>query len=287
MNDLNKGLIEDLVIDSQKYNFVSNKLRSFFLSKGYIECYTQNRLSILAACEDVQNIISYNILGQKWPMIQTNQMWLEYELLKHPNYKGVFVFTTSYREEKNPIRGRHLPQFPMIEFESHGEMDELIALESELVQYLGYQQPVELDYTEMCNELGVDEISHKEETKLGKEYGNAILLKNFKESSNPFWNMKRNHDNNTAYKIDVLLSGAETIGSAVRSCDINDMRNRFYTITDGKYAETLFNTFGKERVEKELEEFLNLPMKPRFGGGCGLSRLISSMESEGLLPNFD
>ncbi len=40
------------------------------------------------------------------------------------------------------------------------------------------------------------------------------------------------------------------------------------------YADLLFGRFGKDRVEKELDDFLNLDMIPRVGGGIGLTRLI-------------
>ena len=79
-------------------------------------------------------------------------------------------------------------------------------------------------------------------------------------------------------KIDVILFGQETIGSAVRSCDPVEMRKNFYTIENGKYADKLFQLFGKERVEKELEEFLSLDFFPRFGGGIGMTRLARAYE---------
>jgi hypothetical protein len=56
------------------------------------------------------------------------------------------------------------------------------------------------------------------------------------------------------------------------------MRELFYTISDGGYAGKLFELFGKERVEKELEEFLSLDFFPRFGGGIGLTRMARAME---------
>jgi hypothetical protein len=40
----------------------------------------------------------------------------------------------------------------------------------------------------------------------------------------------------------------------------------------------LFELFGKERVEKELENFLSLEFFPRFGWGCGLTRLGRAYE---------
>jgi hypothetical protein len=40
----------------------------------------------------------------------------------------------------------------------------------------------------------------------------------------------------------------------------------------------LFELFGKERVEKELEEFLSFDFFPRFGGGIGMTRLARAYQ---------
>jgi hypothetical protein len=56
------------------------------------------------------------------------------------------------------------------------------------------------------------------------------------------------------------------------------MKEMFYTIEDGGYSDKLFELFGKERVEKELEEFLSLDFFPRFGAGIGLTRLARAYE---------
>ena len=44
-----------LIIKSCEFSNVIQRLREFFMSKGYVEVHTQNRLSILAACEDLRN----------------------------------------------------------------------------------------------------------------------------------------------------------------------------------------------------------------------------------------
>ena len=99
------------------------KMRQYFReAKGFIEVPTQSRRSILAACEDPKTISQYQFNGVNWPLPQTGQMWLEYELLKNPTVKGVFCVSTSYRNEPNPVEGRHEKIFPMFEFESHGGM---------------------------------------------------------------------------------------------------------------------------------------------------------------------
>jgi hypothetical protein len=56
------------------------------------------------------------------------------------------------------------------------------------------------------------------------------------------------------------------------------MREMFYTIEDGGYSGKLFELFGKERVERELNEFLSYDFFPRFGGGIGMTRLARAFE---------
>jgi hypothetical protein len=45
----------------------------------------------------------------------------------------------------------------------------------------------------------------------------------------------------------------------------------------------LYNLFGKERVLKELDEFLQHDFIPRFGGGIGVTRMISAMKKAELI----
>ena len=53
------------------------------------------------------------------------------------------------------------------------------------------------------------------------------------------------------------MHGMETIGSAERATDTYEMREQFHNISDGEYANLLFNHFGQKRVEDELEEYLS------------------------------
>ena len=78
------------------------------------------------------------------------------------------------------------------------------------------------------------------------------------------------------------MGGMETIGSAERSADTDEMREQFHTISDGEYANLLYELFGHERVEKELEEFLSNDFFPRFGGGIGVTRLLSALTNCGV-----
>ncbi len=272
------------IIDPKKFSFVVNKMRTFFLQKGFVEVHTQNRLSILAACENPHSIATYDYCGNVWPLPQTGQMWLEHELLTKPDVPGYFCISTSYRNEDNPVVGRHQRIFPMFEFELHGGMKELLQLEAEFVEYLGFGDPstyVHRNYEEMAAQYEVSILESDDELKIYEDYGPIFFLENFPERTNPFWNMKRT--NETANKVDVLMHGIETIGSAERSCDAEEQRKSFYTIEDGKYAEKLFDLFGKDRVEEELEDFLSHDFFPRSGGGLGVPRMIRAFELSGLL----
>jgi len=261
------------LIDPKKFTNAVTALRSFFLSRDFIEVHTQNRLSILAACEDPTTVATYNYAGEVWPLPQTGQMWLEYELLTNPQ-PGFFCVSTSYRQEPHVIEGRHDLIFPMFEFEFPGHIDDLEQLEKDLIDYIEIDtRPIKIkNYLEWCEEFNTTELTHEHETQIDRG-----MIKNFPNTTSPFWNMKQNGDG-TAAKIDVILGGMETIGSAERSSNPEEMEEQFYSISDGMYADLLFGHFGKDRVKNELNEFLGLDFIPRVGGGIGLTRLIHAMD---------
>ena len=282
------------LISPQDFTYITHRLRTFFNTLGFLEVHTQNRLSILAACEDPTTVATYDYADKIWPLPQTGQMWLEYELLKDPTLKGVYCVSTSSRQEQNPVEGRHDLIFPMFEFEAPGTFDDLIKLEEDLCCFLGYRPcvyPIK-KYTEWQKEFyqsghlknTTDELDHEHEKLISESLapGQTLcsgvgFITHFPYSTSPFWNMKK--ENDFANKCDVIIGGMETIGSAERSADTVEMREQFHTISDGEYASLLYELFGEERVEKELEEFLSYDFFPRFGGGIGITRLISAMKS--------
>ena len=271
------------LISPQKFTDTVGLLRSFFLDKGFLEVHTQNRLSILAACEDPFNVATYNYAGQVWPLPQTGQMWLEHELLSKPDSKGFFCVSTSYRQEPNAIPGRHDIIFPMFEFEMPGDVHDLKAMEIELCEYLGFDALTEKTYREWQQHWGVfaeTEMDAQHELAMHASFG-SCLITDFPEFTSPFWNMSRHEGGATSKKIDVILGGMETIGSAERSCDVEQMRDTFHTITEGAYSNLLFELFGKDRVQAELEEFLKFDFFPRTGGGIGMTRMISALDTLG------
>uniref|UniRef100_A0A6C0CG22 Aminoacyl-tRNA synthetase class II (D/K/N) domain-containing protein n=1 Tax=viral metagenome TaxID=1070528 RepID=A0A6C0CG22_9ZZZZ len=275
------------MIDPRKFSKCANSMRTFFLERNYVEVHTQNLRSILAACEDPSTISTYQYSGEVWPLPQTGQMHLENVLLDNPDYEGAFCLSTSYRNEPNPVPGRHDLIFPMFEFESKGTVVDLQAMQVDLLDHLGFVKTdgsyPEGEYLDICNKYGADELDNDHELRLEQDYGSVFFLKNFPFYTSPFWNMKSDFTTKQSNKIDVILHGIETIGSAERSCDRDEMREMFYTISDGQYKDILYKEFTKERVDRELDEFLDRDFFPRYGGGIGVTRMIRAMEMSNLL----
>ena len=291
------------LISPYDFTEVTRQLRSFFDERGFQEVHTQNRLSILAACEDPTTVATYEYSGQIWPLPQTGQMWLEHELLTRPELEGCYCLSTSYRQEQNPQEGRHELIFPMFEFESVGNFDDLLQMENDLCKFLGFKTDRNLApyndlefpggmYQSVLAKYTGPELDAGHEEELYKEYGDVFFLTNFPESTSPFWNMKIGENRGPkgiklANKCDVIMGGMETIGSAERATDVQEMKEQFYTISNGEYAELLFNLFGKERVELELFKFLSHDFRPRYGGGIGVTRLISAIKRANLILKND
>ena len=154
----------------------------------------------------------------------------------------------------------------MFEFEMHGGVEELEKMEIELCEHLGIPlDPENINtYDDWTNQFNTKELDHDHEEKISRG-----MITDFPEWTSPFWNMARNEDG-TSKKIDVILNGMETIGSAERSTDKDQMRDTFYTISDGQYAQLIIDLFGRSRVEAELEKFLSFDFFPRSGGGLSL-----------------
>ena len=144
------------------------------------------------------------------------------------------------------------------------------------------QSIVDKDYLEWAEYFDLNngqELTHEHENAMCKNWqGRVCMIKNFPNHTSPFWNMRQNGDG-TAAKIDVIISGQETIGSAERSDNPDEMRNMFHTISDGMYANLLYELFGKNRVDKELDDFLSLNFVPRVGGGIGMTRILNAMNN--------
>jgi aspartyl/asparaginyl-tRNA synthetase len=168
-----------------------------------------------------------------------------------------------------------------------GGMEDLIQMEKELLEHLGYDTNrfVRGKYADVAKDYGVHELEHEHEERMYTDDGGTptFFLTDFPEYTSPFWNMKRGETEGFANKVDVILSGQETFGSAERETDRDVMLQRFETITEGGYKKKLFDLFGEERTMAEMKEYFDFNFFKRSGGGIGMTRLIRSMKLEGLI----
>lgn len=283
----------DLVprINPYHYDKLIKKCREFLQSRHVVECYLNNRQSILSACESPQSVVPFSYRGLSYALPQTSQLWLELVILSESQSQTDWFYnvTTSFRNEENPVKGRHDVIFNMLEIEGPVDFDQMIEFQKDFLQWLGFgdkQNYVEVDYMDMCQKYGVDELTHEHEYLMGEEYGRVVFLKYFPEEES-FWNMKR-CGGKLVKKVDVLLGSPnvktmEVIGSGERSIDVEQMRQSFLSQTNGEYSQLLYDKFGQERVNQELDEYLSLPMFTRSGMGIGLTRLMSVMLDRQLL----
>ena len=78
-----------------------------------------------------------------------------------------------------------------------------------------------------------------------EENSATFFLTDFPEFTNPFWNMKRSGVE-SSNKVDVILSGQETIGSAERETDKEIMRTRFNLLWMVDIEKNFMNYLARE-----------------------------------------
>ena len=285
-------------VDPKRFTLLTRRLRSFFEKKGFLEVHTQDRLSLLTTCDEPSTISLHSCQGQAWPLPQTGQIWLERELLGRPGgAPGYFSISTSYRNAYDPVPGCDDQVFPVFEFEFRGGFEALVALEKELLAFLGFgakERHAEVDYVRAALDSGQTRLDHVREALLGEEHGTVVLLKDFPVSATTLWNVAlgprscfrgalRPKAVPVAKKADVLLWGIKVIEGAQRADCPRKARKQFYALGARGHSRALFSHFTRARVQRELEEFLSLSFFERSGGTVRLARLADAMIKSGLL----
>lgn len=271
-------------VSVKKLNPVLRGLRDFMNQNGFKESMPQVRRHIMPACEDETTIAVYNMTNLKYPLPQTGQMGLEDDVLGEDGIDKAYCLTASYRDEKNP-KPRHDRTFPLFEFESLGNFNNLLETSENLLRFLGYKGIIHrVEYEEMANYYEVQTLEHEHEERMEKDLSPAVLLCRFPPEES-YWNMKI--QDGKAMKMDAILGGIETFGTAERECNKDTMRHQFHTISNGEYSKKLFDEFGEERVMEDLERYLEHTFVERYGGGIGVTRLIKFLEKQDLLEGLE
>ena len=61
------------------------------------------------------------------------------------------------------------------------------------------------------------------------------------------------------------------------------IRENFKTIYNGRYANKLYEEFTKEKVDAELDKYLDFDLFVRSGGKISMSRIIHALKISSLL----
>lgn len=243
-----------MFINNKDFDKANNMLKSFFKGiKGFKELNRQNELC------------------------------LDNYLLKQPEEKGCFCLSKSY-ESKNE---GDINEKILFEFEINGSLDELRKIKMELLDYLGFNMaeyenirldlnyPI-CDYYKICKKYGVEELKQEHEKQIEKDFGKILFLEKFPEKST-------SSDKNDGKKIDVIIHGQKTISSSESIIDKELIRENFKTIYNGKYANKLYEEFTKEKVDSELDKYLDFDLFVRSGGKISMSGIIHALKISSLL----
>ena len=180
------------------YSFVVNKLRTFFISRNFIECHPRGDFRVLS-----------------------NEVYLDGKLITQPTEVGFFCITSSSTSSSSTSYSNDCPLF---EFTMKGSYEQLLTLNVDLLRYLGY---VSSNATGLSSYFPLswydnDFPSYVSGTVEEKDvHCNAFFIT---DTPSAFWNTKK--------CFNVILNGQDVIRNAERSCDIEEMRPRFYTLLD-------------------------------------------------------
>lgn len=273
------------IIDPKVISAVVKKIREYFDGIGYLEVFTNNRPSVMSSCEDARTVATFQYAGRQFALPQTQQPALEHVFYADDGtVEGYYTLSTSYRDEQHPVRGRHQIAFPLFEWEGKGDVNRLMDVEEGLLRHLGFTDVVRMSYTEVCEKYGVEEVTLVEEEKLGHEH-QVVLMYNF-PVEHTYFNMKR-IGGGLAAKVDAIVGGKETFGSAERSSNVGEMQHSFETSEGGEYAKKLREIHG-DGLEYELNAYFDLfknakEERVRNGAGIGMTRLIAALQKHDLL----
>ena len=241
------------------YDKVIYKIRFFFKEKGFIEVFTQNNFSV------IEPMTNSELFTQHSPEIyypQTKQIQLDQFLLENPQESG--FFSISYQFQENTL-------YPFIEFTSN---DNIRQFYTEFFNYMGLNQSVsENEYDDICNFYEINTLTDDIFSRINQDYGTISCIDNFPERVTSSWNIQWNDTESHYYKNMILINGINIMNLFEKSCNTVKMYNMFHT--DNIYLQQLYQRFGEDRVENELNEFLQKDFLPRIGGTIDITKIIS------------
>lgn len=264
-------------------------------NENFIWIEVPNMTKITGACENVDTLYKVDHFGMEAYLAQTGQLYLE---CKIPLHNKVWTIITSSRAEDS-ADSRHLNQFKLIEFEHHGNLEELLRnVESTIkamfvsVMVYGRKQLDELGRLEEINRWFTDGFSRitytkaisflqksglkiewgedfgsKEELLLVKEFGDKPLFITHFPKKIKFFNMRVNDDTpEIVNSADLIMPYAgEAVGSAERE-------NNYDRLVERLEQSDMFKIlYERGKTLNDFQDYLDLIKKyPILHSGCGI-----------------
>jgi len=259
----------------KRYNTVIHLLRQFLDKLNFIELFTQNMLSILTVCDDPKTMCTFNYGGYVWPLPQSSIIWLEYELLKNPDFNGIYTVCTTYKNDPNYTKKISENIFeadivtPKFEFLTFGQYSDIILIITNLLQELGFLDKYTfVNYNQIAkrrgsSDLDIDDVAP---TKVVTVVEHVPVQK---------WGMK--------YISKVYILQKEIMTFAEHLTNSNELLETFLTLDDGHLSEYLYAQFSKERVDNELFKFINTRGKTTVSCSIDIPILMNVMHELNLL----
>lgn len=281
-----------ITINPEDFKYMMNKITRFFISRGFAETYPSPNSSILSTYCKFEGIIPTH-----------GYVWLENELLDNPDRNGYFSIRNHY------IVSPGKQNYYTFDFESKGTMSDMIQLNRHLLAYLGFTTSniprrsnyyndsyfrgkvaeslvndslyySETEYDDISIQTNCPGQTDKLDPRIRKEYNSVCFIKNFPKESNSLWNIKEM--NNKTKRVDIILNGINTITGYEKSCNPEEIKHNFY---EQNHVDILYNTFSKQKVDKDFDEYISKTLFPRYGGRIIMSNIADAMVIDELLPS--
>lgn len=230
------------MIDHTIYDNGVTRIKSFFKIKGFVELHNHSPLSILNACENPEQLETFQYNNQLWPFQQSSKMILDNEFLKRP-VRGYFCLITNSEHKL------------VFDFIMNAGIQDIIALERELLEFIGFTSNYPI-------------IAYSDNVP----YYDIFFLEHFPNHMYPRWNIKQT-DEQYVEQVNLIIQGVEVISAFELSTNKCEMRNKLYE----QYVPNLNELFGEERVQRELDQFFNHEFVTRSCGTIDITKLVEYM----------
>ena len=239
------------------YQQTVNKLRAFFATRNYKEIDPHQYATTL-----LESHTAHYAPGKPGTVSQAHELSLEKALLQSPELlPGVFCLTDQ-----------------SCEFAARKDTNTAQTIGQALCQWLQLGDRSvhkESDYRFIADYYKTKFLSPAHEQAIWQDFSPIFTITDKPCVLNTCFTTLTQEAH--AKTTDTVLFGMSSVTSARRSCDPEDMREAFYTVSNGEYAKSLFELFGESRVMGGLEKFLVHNFFPRYGGSIGIPQLMQAI----------